>query len=161
MAVQPPRIEESVQRSTEGRTPNGFCAEVMNVLYGSIWEICEIMEDKNAVLFQNLVPLQESLLAQDINNIGIGTAESKMGNSCSILRALKQGLDSKLKLALQLQSSEILSHRLTKTTALMPTPLMALALPWPRLTVKKTKPLDLYANEYFPTGLSSSRPVAL
>ena len=54
------------------------------------------MEDKNAVLYRKLVPLRESLLAQDTNNVDIRTAESKMGNinfCYSIIRALKQDFD--------------------------------------------------------------------
>jgi hypothetical protein len=102
MVAQPPRVEDSIQRFTEGLKAPKFREEMMRVLYRFVWDICKMMEDSNAVLFQRLVLLQDSLLALDTKHFDVGLVQSKLPDinfSYSILHTLEQDFDSKFKLS--------------------------------------------------------------
>ena len=98
MIVETTRFEDAIQRLTQGPSQEVFCEQMMNILLVFIWDTCRILEERNAVLFQKIGPLQ-TFVKEDISEASIERVHAKLAevSFCSrILSDLKRDLDQKL-----------------------------------------------------------------
>jgi hypothetical protein len=87
MIPQPPRVEDAVQRITEGLHRKEFSDQVMNVFYRYLWDACKSIENTNDVLFEKIAHLKA--FAQNMNN---GTKAESLLDKLDELRFARRQL---------------------------------------------------------------------